>query len=37
MRATGAGTRTVLRMGDLDTGKALSPRQFDPTVFYLGQ
>ncbi len=36
MRATGAGTRTVLRMGELDTAKPLSPRQFDPTVFYLG-
>jgi len=36
MRDTAAGTRTVLRMGKLDAERAVPPRVFDATSFYLG-
>jgi hypothetical protein len=36
MRDPVAGTRTVLRMGQLNTSKAPPAQAFDPTAFHLG-
>ena len=36
MRDPSAGTRTVLRMGGLDSAKAPAARYFDPNAFFMG-